>query len=86
MAKINISMPSEILDEIDQGRLDLKVGRSEFLRRASRAYLDILAAERRLREKRAAIENAIKIQDRIASELGDWDAEGLLRQSRDSRR
>jgi len=86
MAKINISMPSSVLEKIDQARLDLQMGRSEFLRRASQVYLDVLAEEKRLREKREAIGKAIQIQDRIASDLGDWDAEGLLRKTRDSRK
>ena len=86
MAKINISMPSSILEKIDQARLDRQMGRSEFLRRASQAYLDALAAERRLREKQEAIGKAIHIQERIADSLGDWDAESLLRENRDSRK
>jgi metal-responsive CopG/Arc/MetJ family transcriptional regulator len=86
MAKINVSLSPQILDEIDQARRDLQIGRSEFLRRASLAFLEAIAAERRLREKREAIGTAIKIQNKIAEELGDWDAEGLLRKWRDSRK
>jgi len=56
------------------------------MRRASQAYLDALAAERRLREKREAIGKAIQVQDRIADSLGDWDAESHLRENRDSRK
>ena len=86
MAKINISMPSSILEKIDHARLDLQMGRSEFLRRASQAYLDALAVERRLREKLDAIGKAIRVQDRIAEDFGDWNAEGLLRKNRDLRK
>ncbi|MBM3294823.1 MAG: ribbon-helix-helix protein, CopG family [Candidatus Aminicenantes bacterium] len=86
VAKINISMSSAILDEIDQARRDLGLGRSEFLRRAATSLLEALAAERRLEEKRKAVDKAITIQDKIAEKLGDWDVERILRRSRDSRK
>jgi Ribbon-helix-helix protein, copG family. len=86
MPKVNISLADEVLEQIDKTREKRKMTRSEFVRRASKLYLEILEEERREKEKRAGIEEAIQIQDEIRQRVGSWDALAELHKWREPRR
>jgi metal-responsive CopG/Arc/MetJ family transcriptional regulator len=86
MAKVNISLPDEILEEVDNKRKEKKINRSEFLRRAATTYLHVLEDEKAEEEKKKGIEKAIELQDEIRSKIGKWDAIETLRKFRESRR
>ncbi len=85
MSKVNISLTAEVLEQIDKTRGKRRMTRSEFVRRASKLYLEILEEERREEEKRAGIEEAVQIQDEIRQRIGSWDALAELRQWRELR-
>lgn len=86
MAKVNISIPDEILEELDNKRKEGKINRSEFLKRAAKTYLQVLEDEKAEEEKRTGIEKAIEIQDKIRNKIGKWDAVEELRKLRESRK
>lgn len=86
MAKINISIPQEILDEIDRVSREEKKTRSELLRMAFRIYLDALNEDRREKEKQKSIEKAMQTQDEIRDEIGNIDLIQELRKWRDERK
>jgi metal-responsive CopG/Arc/MetJ family transcriptional regulator len=86
VAKINISIPQEILDEIDRVSSEEKKTRSELLRMAFRIYLDALNEDRREKEKQKSIEKAMQTQDKIHDEIGNIDLIQELRKWRDERK
>ena len=86
MAKINISIPQEILDEIDALRKEENMTRSELIRKAFQTYVEVLAAKKRERKKRNGIERAVELQDEIRQIIGDMDLVKDLRDWRDRRK
>jgi metal-responsive CopG/Arc/MetJ family transcriptional regulator len=84
MPKVNISLSEEILEQIDKTR-EKRLTRSEFFRQASELYLRVLEEERREEEKRAGIEEAIRIQNEVRQRVGFWDALAELRKWRELR-
>ena len=86
VTKINISIPQEILDEIDRVSNEENKTRSELLRMAFKIYLDVLKEERREKKKQKSIENAIQFQDEIRDEIGNVDLIKELRKWRDKRK
>lgn len=86
MSKINVSISADILGEIDTIRKEKKMTRSEFLRRASKKYLEALAEEKKEIEKQRGIEKAIKLQEEVQQAVGDWDSAENLKKWRRMRR
>lgn len=86
MAKVNISIPNEILEEIDRLSEEENMTRSELLRRAFKTYREFLSEKKKERNKRERIEKAILIQDEIRSDIGDMDLIQELRKWRNERR
>lgn len=84
--KINISLPDEVLKEIEQGAKTRHTTRSGFIREAAIAYVETLRraeAEAKLKRQR---QKAADTQDRIREAAGSYDAAGELRKWRDSRK
>ena len=65
MAKINISIPTEILDELDKLSKEKKMTRSELIRKAFKTYVEMLAEKKREQKKKQGIEKAVRLQDEI---------------------
>ncbi|MFW6131052.1 MAG: ribbon-helix-helix domain-containing protein [Candidatus Aminicenantaceae bacterium] len=86
LTKINISIPQEILDEIDRVSKEENKTRSELLRMAFKIYLDVLKEERREKKKQKSIEKAIQIHEEIHDEIGNIDLIQELRKWRDERK
>lgn len=86
MAKVNISIPREILEEIDKLSKEKKMTRSELLRTAFKTYLEVLADKKIDKKKQKSIERAIQTQDKIRNEIGDMDLIQELRKWRNKRK
>ena len=86
VTKINISIPQEVLNEIDRVSKEEKKTRSELLRVAFSSYLDVLKEERREKKKQQSIDKAIQIQDEIRDKIGNVDLIKELRKWRDERK
>lgn len=86
MAKINISIPRDILDEIDKLSREENMTRSELLRTAFKTYLEVLSAKKQEKKRQQAIKRAIQAQDEIRQEVGDMDLIKELRKWRDERK
>ena len=86
MAKVNISIPNEILNEIDRLSEEENMTRSELLRMAFKTYREFLSEKKRERKKREGIEKAIQIQDEIRKDIGDIDLIRELRKWREERK
>ena len=86
VTKINISIPQEILDEIDRVSKEENLSRSELLRLAFKIYVDVLKEERREKKKQKSIEKAIEVQDEICDAIGNVELIKELRKWRDERK
>jgi len=86
MAKINISIPQEILEEIDALSKEENMTRSELIRKAFQTYVEVLTEKKRERKKRKGIEKAVELQDEIRNMIGDIDLVEDLRNWRDKRK
>jgi metal-responsive CopG/Arc/MetJ family transcriptional regulator len=86
MSKVNVSLPQEILEQVDRTRSEGKMSRSEFFRQACLTHLQFLERQKREEEKRRGIEKAIEIQDKVRERVGEWDALGELHKLRETRR
>ena len=86
MPKINISLSYEILEEMDRVGREEKLTRSELIRRAFAAYVELLAVQKKEAKKRKAIAGAVKIQDEVRKLLGEADLNKDLRIWREKHR
>jgi len=83
MAKINISLPDDLLAEVDTLAQELDESRSGLVREATAQYLAEVK-ERRAREERAAsIERAIATAREIGRRMPDFDSTAAIRADRD---
>ena len=86
MAKVNISISQEILEEIDKLSQEENMTRSELLRKAFETYVEVLEEKRKGLEKRKGIETAIELQDEIRNSIGHMDLIEDLRRWREKRK
>jgi metal-responsive CopG/Arc/MetJ family transcriptional regulator len=79
VVKINVSLPSEVLRELDSAAVQSCTSRSAFLVRAIKHYLEEKEEEKQ-RERRLL---AAKQITRIAEKIGTWDATAEVLKWRD---
>ena len=85
MAKINISLPDGLLDEIDGLVAELHRSRSGFVAEASARYVANLRAESAERERREQIGRAIRAAREIAKRVPPGrDTTEIIREDRDT--
>jgi metal-responsive CopG/Arc/MetJ family transcriptional regulator len=69
VVKINVSMPKEVLDKLDEAARETKSTRSALLSRAVNRFLEEREGERRRELRLQAAERIIK----IAEKIGSWN-------------
>ena len=69
VVKINVSMPEDILEKLDEAAREANSSRSAFLSQAIKIFLEEKAEERK-RQQRL---EAVKSIRRLAEEIGPWD-------------
>ena len=70
MAKLNISMPQELLEEIDAEASALGLSRSGLIQEASARYVVTARADREAEVRRLKIEAAAERMRRIGADFG----------------
>ena len=84
MARVNIFLSDDLLEELDARAAKAHIGRSEFVRIALTRFL----SEKQLEHERDAIrrqmESAGRRIDELAMKLGDWDPVATIRRFRDA--
>ena len=70
MTKLNISMPQELLDEIDAEAVALGLSRSGLIQEASARYVVAARADRETEARRLRIEAAADRMRRIGADFG----------------
>ncbi|MDO8691747.1 MAG: ribbon-helix-helix protein, CopG family [Dehalococcoidia bacterium] len=69
VAKINVSLPEDVLEKLDLAARESHASRSAVLVQAIKRYLKEQEEEKRLERRRRAAERITK----LAEELGPWD-------------
>lgn len=85
VARINIIMRDDLLEELDRAATQDNLSRSGFLQEAARACLDRRRQEREAAERKMRMEKAAVEMDRLAEKFGKWDGIKIIRHFRDSR-
>ena len=85
MARVNIIMQDDLLEEIDKAATQDNLSRSGFLQEASRFYLAHRCEQREAVERKARRQKAAAEMDRLAEKFGKWDGVKIIRHFRDSR-
>ena len=84
--KIMISLPDELLKDIDAAADEENRSRSELIREASRQYLAGKAAKRKRPIDDPRIRDALNAMDRISKKMdARFDSTKVVRKMRDSR-
>ena len=85
MARINVMMPDDILQNVDHAATEEKLTRSALLQKAARRYLEAKRLEREALERTHRMQKAATKMDKLANKFGKWDGVGTIRQFRDRR-
>ena len=83
MARVNVFLSDQLLDEINRHAKQEGINRSALIRTALEKYIE---AKRRVREeeqKRKKMQEASRRMDALAKKLGNWDPQPTIRKFRD---
>ncbi len=86
MARVNVFLKDELLNEINSEAKNEGTNRSSLIQSALEKYLASKRREREEEEEQKRMEEACDRMDRLASKLGRWDAQGIIRKFRDTNR
>ena len=84
MAKVNVSLPDELLHEVDSLAEELSRSRSGLVQEATARYVAEKRAEKEARERSERIGAAIKRIRELSPLIGNFDAVASIREDRDS--
>ena len=84
MARVNVFLKDELLDEINEEAKDEGTNRSSLIQSALEKYLEVKRKKREEEEKRKKMRDACERMDKLAKRLGRWDAQGIIRKFRDT--
>ena len=82
MPRVNIMLPEEILEQMDQVADEEGLNRSQLIRQAFLAYLERREENDQRQQRQADIQKAMELQDRLRQNLPPWDALRVLREQR----
>jgi len=74
MAKINVSLPDEIIVRLDEEARRHGLTRSEYIRRSVELYARYLHLEAKVEEKIQTLKSAITEQDTLAERMAEYVA------------
>ncbi|GEM_PF-2989545 len=74
MAKINVSLPDEVIVRLDEDARRHGLTRSEYIRRSVELYARYLHLEEKVEERIQALKDAVTEQDTLAERLAEYIA------------
>ena len=83
MAKVNISLPDDLLEQIDTLAAELERSRSGLVQEATAAYVTRVLEERRKAERAERIDRAIAHARAFAETIEPFDSTAAIRSDRD---
>jgi metal-responsive CopG/Arc/MetJ family transcriptional regulator len=84
MARVNVFLKDELLDEINREAEVEETNRSSLIQAALEEYLQAKRMKREEEEKRKKMQEASRKMDALAKKLGAWDAQATIRKFRDT--
>jgi metal-responsive CopG/Arc/MetJ family transcriptional regulator len=84
MARVNVFLKDELLDQINEEAKDEGTNRSSLIQTALEEYLQAKRKKREEEEKRKKMQEASRKMDALAKKLGDWDPQATIRKFRDT--
>jgi len=84
MARVNVFLKDELLDEINREAEVEETNRSSLIQAALEEYLQAKRMKREEEEKRKKMQDASRKMDALAKKLGAWDPQATIRKFRDS--
>ena len=84
MARVNVFLKDELLDEINREAEAEETNRSALIQAALEKYIEAKRREREEGEKRKKMREASRKMDALAKKLGDWDPQVTIRKFRDT--
>jgi metal-responsive CopG/Arc/MetJ family transcriptional regulator len=84
MARVNVFLKDELLDEINAEAKGEGTNRSALIQTALEEYLQAKRKRREEEEKWKEMKEASERMDRLAKKLGRWDAQAIIRKFRDT--
>jgi metal-responsive CopG/Arc/MetJ family transcriptional regulator len=84
MARVNVFLKDELLDEINREADAEETNRSAFIQTALEEYLRAKKRRREEEEKRKKMQEASRKIDVLATKLGTSDVQAIIRRFRDS--
>jgi metal-responsive CopG/Arc/MetJ family transcriptional regulator len=84
MARVNVFLKDELLDEINREADGEKTNRSSLIQTALEEYLQARRKKREEEEKRKKMLDASRKMDALAKKLGNWDPQATIRKFRNS--
>ena len=84
MARVNVFLKDDLLDEINEEAKEEGTNRSALIQPALEEYLQAKRKKREEDEKRKKMREASRRIDELAKELGHWDATAIIRRFRDT--
>ena len=83
MARVNVFLKDELLDQINEEANKEGTNRSALIQIALEKYVESKRRERAEQEKRKKMQDASRKMDALAKKLGKWDPEETIRKFRD---
>jgi metal-responsive CopG/Arc/MetJ family transcriptional regulator len=83
MARVNVFLKDELLDEVNQQAKEEGSNRSALIRAAVEKYIDAKRRDREKAQKRRKMLDAARRMDALAKKLGNWDPQATIRKFRD---
>jgi metal-responsive CopG/Arc/MetJ family transcriptional regulator len=84
MAKVNVSLPDELLSEVDALAAETSRSRSGLVQEATARYVTQVREEREAAERSERIGKAIAKMRELSKYVGSFDATAAIRADRDS--
>jgi metal-responsive CopG/Arc/MetJ family transcriptional regulator len=84
MARVNVFLKDELLDEINREAEVEETNRSSLIQAALEEYLQAKRMKREEEENRKKMQEASRKMDALAKKLGAWDPQAPIRKFRDT--
>jgi metal-responsive CopG/Arc/MetJ family transcriptional regulator len=84
MARVNVFLNDELLDEINEEVEEEGTNRSALIQTALQKYIEGKRQKREEDEKRKKMQEASRKMDALAKKLGKWDPQATIRKFRDT--
>ena len=84
MAKVNVSLPDGLLEQVDELAAEMDRSRSGLVQEATAQYVTRLIEDRAAAERQASIARAIAGMRELSKTVGSFDSTAVIRADRDS--